>query len=607
MRARAILFAAIALSLGAIGAYWGADRAVGQFEKWTEAKLAQVPELAAHDWSGAKPDGLMVIVTGEAPSEIARLAALEAVGSQVDPRRIIDRITVAAAPDIQDFRLQILRDETALSVSGLIPEGERAQILEALESTTAQPPFAELLMAVPGKADPRWDAARDAALAISADLPRAQILATAHEISAQGFVAEQSQIAPTRLRLKAAMPEGVTLTLALSAPRPAVSPFIFDATGGASLRVAQCTLSTAEDRARILARLADHAQTVHCQLALGSPSQDWPDAVLAVIDALDALEGGRASITDTEVALRVPGTADTQSANRIIDALAHALPRAFRLSVERPKIAEPHPSAKIAVPEMRLVTDAKGITITAPVPSPETAQAVTSYAEALFGHKDVTAELTETTDLPEDWLTRIFVSLDAAAQMQVASVSLRDRALEVIGMSSNEGAETHIRALFAERTPDLRLLVDVTEIAPPPPAPAERSAAECARVLGLLLGADQFAFAPSSTKLTEESALLLDRMAQMLRSCPKARFEIAGYTDSQGREELNLSLSQSRAEAVLDGLLARGVRLAQIEARGYGEANPIADNKTEAGRAANRRIEVTLLEPPQETPEGDGP
>ena len=65
-------------------------------------------------------------------------------------------------------------------------------------------------------------------------------------------------------------------------------------------------------------------------------------------------------------------------------------------------------------------------------------------------------------------------------------------------------------------------------------------------------------------------------IAEILRSCPDLRLRIAGYTDSQGREESNLRLSQERAEAVLGALRAERVPVAGFEAQGYGEASPIA-------------------------------
>ncbi len=87
----------------------------------------------------------------------------------------------------------------------------------------------------------------------------------------------------------------------------------------------------------------------------------------------------------------------------------------------------------------------------------------------------------------------------------------------------------------------------------------------------------------------------MDRIADELKKCTDVQMQVAGYTDSQGRPEMNLSLSQSRAESVVKALMARRVLVGNLTAKGFGETNPIADNGTDAGREANRRIEFTLL------------
>jgi OOP family OmpA-OmpF porin len=81
--------------------------------------------------------------------------------------------------------------------------------------------------------------------------------------------------------------------------------------------------------------------------------------------------------------------------------------------------------------------------------------------------------------------------------------------------------------------------------------------------------------------------------------------EIGGHTDSQGREEMNQQLSKQRADAILDALQSRRVLTGNLTTKGYGEERPIADNDTEDGREANRRIEFTLVQPDQEGEEGD--
>jgi OOP family OmpA-OmpF porin len=99
---------------------------------------------------------------------------------------------------------------------------------------------------------------------------------------------------------------------------------------------------------------------------------------------------------------------------------------------------------------------------------------------------------------------------------------------------------------------------------------------------------------PDPSRSRKRPGEILDRIAEILPDCLHVPMEIGGHTDSQGREEMNLGLSQSRADAVLNGLLARGVLVSNLTARGYGETRPIADNDTEEGRERNRRIEFRL-------------
>ena len=89
----------------------------------------------------------------------------------------------------------------------------------------------------------------------------------------------------------------------------------------------------------------------------------------------------------------------------------------------------------------------------------------------------------------------------------------------------------------------------------------------------------------------------MDEIAEILKQCGELKMEIGGHTDSQGREEMNRQLSLERARAVLNELRLRRVLTSTIEAKGYGETAPIADNDTEEGREINRRIEFRIIRP----------
>ncbi|MGL1835018.1 OmpA family protein [Rhodocyclaceae bacterium SMB388] len=87
---------------------------------------------------------------------------------------------------------------------------------------------------------------------------------------------------------------------------------------------------------------------------------------------------------------------------------------------------------------------------------------------------------------------------------------------------------------------------------------------------------------------------MLDTITPLLMAFPDTELQIFGHTDSIGSELHNLRLSISRAEAVMDYLRAKGIALARLSADGRGEAEPIADNATDIGRATNRRVELVL-------------
>ncbi|WP_282030101.1 OmpA family protein [Winogradskyella eximia] len=87
---------------------------------------------------------------------------------------------------------------------------------------------------------------------------------------------------------------------------------------------------------------------------------------------------------------------------------------------------------------------------------------------------------------------------------------------------------------------------------------------------------------------------ILQAMVVIFKEYPKADFSIEGHTDSQGPKASNQALSERRANAVRDYLIANGISAERLTAAGFGESNPIANNKTASGRKENRRVEVKL-------------
>lgn len=111
--------------------------------------------------------------------------------------------------------------------------------------------------------------------------------------------------------------------------------------------------------------------------------------------------------------------------------------------------------------------------------------------------------------------------------------------------------------------------------------------------LGVALVLEGITFKTGSAEITPESEVTLRKALKTMNAFPEISVEIQGHTDNVGKRASNIKLSQARAEAVMNWLIAQGVDASRLSAKGFGPDKPIADNSTEEGRAKNRRIEFT--------------
>ena len=102
-------------------------------------------------------------------------------------------------------------------------------------------------------------------------------------------------------------------------------------------------------------------------------------------------------------------------------------------------------------------------------------------------------------------------------------------------------------------------------------------------------------FAYDSADVQQQFKRTLDQVADTLSQYNQTYIDVYGHTDSTGSDAYNQTLSERRAVSVADYLAGRGVQPARIGTRGFGESQPIASNDTDAGRAANRRVEVKIV------------
>ena len=105
----------------------------------------------------------------------------------------------------------------------------------------------------------------------------------------------------------------------------------------------------------------------------------------------------------------------------------------------------------------------------------------------------------------------------------------------------------------------------------------------------------QINFDTGNAVIKADSFPQLDQVAAALKQAPALAIEVGGHTDNVGAPASNQTLSEARAKAVMKYLTDKGTAPARLTAKGYGQTKPIADNRTEAGRATNRRVELTKM------------
>ncbi len=111
---------------------------------------------------------------------------------------------------------------------------------------------------------------------------------------------------------------------------------------------------------------------------------------------------------------------------------------------------------------------------------------------------------------------------------------------------------------------------------------------------GLIVNMDDVLFDTAKYTLKPDAREKLAKVSGILLAYPGLKLQVEGYTDTTGSEEFNQTLSEQRASAVRDYLVSQGVSMNNISAAGFGEADPVADNVTAAGRAQNRRVQLVV-------------
>ena len=288
------------------------------------------------------------------------------------------------------------------------------------------------------------------------------------------------------------------------------------------------------------------------------PDQATADALLAAAEAAFGSGNVTSELTiDPETTadgatIVLSGSADADAGDALADGLADALAGA----------AVDNQLDALARLQVDASLDGGTAVLTGTVPDQATADALLAAAEEVLGEGRVTSELV----------------IDPAVTAAGASLTLSGEVEEATGAA--------LRAAFGEVFPDATIADDGLSVI---------ASADVVGDLNALFAANPVQFALGSAAILDESVPILDQVATSLAEAPALALEIQGHTDDSGSAEANQLLSQDRAQAVLDYLVAAGVSDNRLTAVGFGEDQPIADSSTPEGQQQNRRIEFAII------------
>jgi OOP family OmpA-OmpF porin len=573
---------------------------VNYFEKKTlEAVLTETSDTEL-SWLEVSTDGARVIVSGFAPDEANRFIATSKISSIINSERIIDQIIVKKqiTPSTLEYVLEILRDDNHISVIGFVPTNSQSKKLIAKLKVIAKDFEVRNLLEVSSfPITDAWKKTLDYAIASVELLPNSKISIAKEEI----WISALSESIDDKIRIENQLtsldPGFFKLHLDIQSPRPLIQPFSLRFTmdeSGASLD--KCSASDEYSKVVILSAMIKLGvdKESNCEIGIGVPAESWVDAVIIAATYVKEFEIASLTFENHNVSIVVSGNTGNDKFENIIDKLKKALPNEFQVGATlQPVLTKEidNTNTFTVIKSLDGVVELKGFL------NDHTAEiAVRSYASSIFGSININDSLRLSDKLPQNWPIQVLTGLEVVGLLDHGSLIIEPNTILLEGKSANPEIKSIVSEILSKKLGNdilytLKLEYD-EQLVPKPIGP---DAKKCVLDINNVIETLGIEFAPGEIVLQKSSNDTLKNMADIMQTCYIVPMEIGGHTDSQGRKSLNLSISQARAEAVMDSLLSYDILTGNLIAKGYGESTPIADNKTSEGRNKNRRIEFTLI------------
>ncbi len=310
-----------------------------------------------------------------------------------------------------------------------------------------------------------------------------------------------------------------------------------------------------------------------------TPGLGWLLALLAIPLLLGLLGWGVLDKSKKDVDLSLPSVSPTVSVP----------------SVTAPNITAPNINLPSLGAALGILRNGNDITLTGDLPDLSAKTGLLDILKGAFGPNiNLIDKLNIKAGITAPDFSGLGDFLKSAADIPDFSWNLDGDNLTLTGTAPSADVKAAVEAAAKLAWPNAQIDNQIQVVAGTTPAPSAPGGCATlqADITDLLktpvnFETDGFTVAPSSRAG-------LTQIADKVKACPDARLSVDGYTDSSGNDAINIPLSGNRAKSVADFLVSQGVAANAVTSEGHGSANPIGPNDTPAGKAQNRRVEITV-------------
>jgi peptidoglycan-binding protein ArfA len=266
----------------------------------------------------------------------------------------------------------------------------------------------------------------------------------------------------------------------------------------------------------------------------------------------------------------------------------------------------------VNTPEMNfaplsIVRSGNGFTLSGELPDGATKTGLLDSLKLAFGPGiDLTDKLNVKGGVNAPDFAALGSIFGASVDIPDFGFDLNGDTVTVTGTAPSDDSKTQVEAAVKAAWPNIMVVnnIEVRAVQTPPssaPPSATRPAptpggAPCATLQADITASlrTPINFETDGFTLTEASRQQLTQIAEKLKACPAPKVAVVGHADDSGNDAINMPLSTNRAKAVADYLVSQGVAAERVASKGVGSSQPVAPNDTPAGKAVNRRVDITV-------------